>query len=87
MVQFALDLIDRDQQIQSKKESEMSAFDTARKFFEACEAPGGWAACSGYVEDDAPFSCQAAPLTEIRSDTPPASVNLTPLLTRFSVTC
>ena len=45
----------------------MSAFETAKKFFEACEAPGGWAACSGYVEDGAPFSCQAAPLTEIRT--------------------
>lgn len=37
---------------------------TARNFFEACETGGGWAACAGYCQDDAGFSCQADALAQ-----------------------
>ena len=40
----------------------MSAFDTAKKFFEACEAPAGWAGCKDYCEEGASFSAQSEPL-------------------------
>ncbi|PKP74951.1 MAG: polyketide cyclase [Alphaproteobacteria bacterium HGW-Alphaproteobacteria-6] len=37
----------------------MSIEATARAFFEACEAGGGWAACKAHCHADASFSCQA----------------------------
>ena len=43
----------------------MGAFENARKFFDACEAPAGWAGCQQFVEEGAPFSAQSEPLTEI----------------------
>ena len=43
----------------------MSAFDNAKRFFEACEAPEGWAGCAAYVEPGASFVAQSEPLTDI----------------------
>lgn len=40
----------------------MSAYDNARLFFEACEAPAGWAGCSDYVAEGAAFSAQCEPI-------------------------
>jgi len=45
----------------------MSAFENARMFFTACEAPEGWAGCKEYVEDGAPFIAQSEPLVEINT--------------------
>ncbi len=45
----------------------MSAFDTAKAFFEACEQPAGWAACERYVEPGATFTAQAEPLTDVNT--------------------
>ncbi len=38
---------------------------TARSFFEACEAGKGWEACAPYCKPDASFSAQAEPLADI----------------------
>ncbi len=38
---------------------------TARQFFEACEAGKGWEACAPYCKPDATFAAQAEPLTDI----------------------
>jgi hypothetical protein len=43
----------------------MSAFENARKFFEACEAPKGWDGCKRYVADNARFTAQSEPLADI----------------------
>ena len=43
----------------------MNAFENAKKFFEACEAPAGWAGCQTYVAENAPFRAQSEPLVEI----------------------
>ena len=43
----------------------MIAFTNARKFFEACETPEGWAGCEQYVADGATFTAQSEPLAEI----------------------
>jgi hypothetical protein len=43
----------------------MSAFENAKKFFEACEAPKGWESCKPYVAEGARFESQCEPLTEI----------------------
>ncbi|MCA8927118.1 MAG: ester cyclase [Alphaproteobacteria bacterium] len=43
----------------------MSAFETAQKFFQACEAPQGWDGCKSYVADGAGFSCQAGALAGV----------------------
>lgn len=45
----------------------MSAFDNARKFFDACEKPAGWAGCRQYVEPNAPFVAQSEPLADTRT--------------------
>lgn len=45
----------------------MSAFDTAAKFFEACETAKGWAGCKDYVVDGAPFSAQSEPLVDVKT--------------------
>ena len=41
--------------------------DTAKQFFEACEAGKGWAACQPYCHANATFSAQAEPLAETRT--------------------
>ena len=43
----------------------MSAYDNAKAFFEACEAPEGWAGCQQYVADGATFSAQCEPIAEM----------------------
>ena len=43
----------------------MSAFEQAKGFFEACEAPAGWAGCREYVADGATFTAQSEPLADI----------------------
>ncbi|HKK30197.1 MAG TPA: nuclear transport factor 2 family protein [Alphaproteobacteria bacterium] len=43
----------------------MSAYENARKFFEACEAPKGWEGCKEYVAPGATFTAQSEPLTDI----------------------
>ena len=45
----------------------MTAFDNAKKFFEACEEPAGWDGCKDYVADNAPFVAQSEPLADIKS--------------------
>ena len=45
----------------------MTAFENARKFFEACDAAEGWSACKDYVADGAPFVAQSEPLADIDS--------------------
>ena len=43
----------------------MSAFENAKRFFEACEAPAGWAGCREYVADGATFVAQSEPLADV----------------------
>ena len=43
----------------------MTAYENAKKFFEACEAPLGWAGCQQYVVENATFGAQSEPLAEI----------------------
>jgi hypothetical protein len=43
----------------------MAAFDNAKKFFAACEAPEGWAGCKAYVEDGAALIAQCEPLVDV----------------------
>ena len=43
----------------------MTAFENAKKFFHACEAPEGWDSCKPYVAEGASFTSQCEPLTEI----------------------
>jgi hypothetical protein len=43
----------------------MSAFENAKNFFAACEAPEGWAGCRQYVADGASFVAQSEPLVDI----------------------
>jgi len=43
----------------------MSAFETATKFFHACESLEGWEGCREYVADGAPFTGQCEPLADI----------------------
>ena len=45
----------------------MSAFENAKKFFIACEAPEGWDGCKPFVADGATFRAQSEPLTGIDS--------------------
>ena len=42
----------------------MNAFENAKKFFEACEAPAGWAGCKQYVAENATFIAQSEPLAD-----------------------
>ena len=44
-----------------------SMTETARAFFEACEAGKGWDACSGYCTADAGFAAQSEPLAEVKT--------------------
>ncbi len=43
----------------------MTAFENAKKFFTACEAPEGWEGCQPYVAAGATFRAQSEPLAEI----------------------
>ena len=45
----------------------MTAFDNARKFFEACESAKGWAGCRQYVAENAVFIAQSEPLVDINT--------------------
>jgi hypothetical protein len=45
----------------------MTAFDNAKKFFVACEAPEGWAGCKAYVVEGAPFTAQSEPIANIKT--------------------
>jgi hypothetical protein len=45
----------------------MSAFDTATKFFHACETSQGWDGCRQFVAPGATFYAQCEPLTDIKS--------------------
>lgn len=45
----------------------MTAFENAKKFFDACEAAAGWAGCKQYVEPGAPFAAQSEPLVAIKT--------------------
>lgn len=41
--------------------------ETARAFFDACEAGKGWDVCFAWCTPDASFSAQAEPLAEVRT--------------------
>jgi len=41
--------------------------ETARAFFEACESGKGWEACRQYCAENASFTAQSEPLTEIKN--------------------
>ena len=45
----------------------MTAFETASKFFAACEAPEGCESYKEYVADGASFTAQSEPLAEINT--------------------
>ncbi len=45
----------------------MSAFETATKFFHACESLEGWEGCKDYVAAGAPFSAQCEPLVDVQT--------------------
>ncbi len=45
----------------------MTAFESAIKFFEACEKPKGWQVCKEYVEEGATFNAQCEPLVDIHT--------------------
>jgi ketosteroid isomerase-like protein len=40
---------------------------TAKAFFEACEAGKGWSACKTYCSPDATFDAQAEPLADVKT--------------------
>lgn len=44
-----------------------SDLDTARAFFEACEAGKGWAGCSAHCTPDASFAAQSGALAEVKT--------------------
>ena len=45
----------------------MTAFENAKSFFTACEAPKGWAGCKEYVAGGASFVAQSEPLAGIHT--------------------
>ena len=45
----------------------MPITETAKNFFEACEAGKGWEVCKEYCTADATFSAQAEPLAEVQT--------------------
>ena len=45
----------------------MSAFENAKKFFAACEAPEGWVGCAPYCADGATFRAQSEPIADMDS--------------------
>lgn len=42
----------------------MTAFENAKKFFEACETSAGWAGCKQYVAENATFFAQSEALAD-----------------------
>lgn len=44
-----------------------SITETAKAFFEACEAGKGWEACKAYCSPDATFAAQAEPLVDVKT--------------------
>jgi len=48
-------------------EESTTAADTARQFFEACEAGKGGEVCQAWCHGDASFACQADALADIRT--------------------
>jgi hypothetical protein len=49
-------------------ESPMTSItESAKKFFEACEAGKGWEGCKAYCKADATFSAQAEPLAGVNT--------------------
>jgi hypothetical protein len=45
----------------------MNSFETAAAFFHNCESLKGWEACKSFAADNATFSGQCEPLTEINT--------------------
>ena len=45
----------------------MSNMETARAFFEACEAGKGWEACRAHCAPDATFTAQAGALADVKT--------------------
>jgi hypothetical protein len=45
----------------------VSAFDNAKKFFDACETPLGWDGCRDYCVDGASFDAQSEPLVDVKT--------------------
>ena len=43
----------------------MSAFENAKRFFDACEKPEGWAGCRSFVAENATFVAQSEPLADV----------------------
>jgi hypothetical protein len=43
----------------------MTAFANARKFFDSCERPEGWAGCAQYVAEGATFVAQSEPIADL----------------------
>ncbi|MYA30936.1 MAG: hypothetical protein F4Y31_06845 [Gammaproteobacteria bacterium] len=43
----------------------MNPFETATKFFHACESLEGWEGCRQYVADNAQFAAQSEPLVDV----------------------
>lgn len=52
---------------ESPKGGKMSAFETATKFFHACESLESWDGCKDYVAAGTPFSAQCEPLVDIHT--------------------
>ncbi|MFW6195403.1 MAG: hypothetical protein ACOC5M_02665 [Chloroflexota bacterium] len=52
---------------ETEMEGVMGAFENAKKFFDACEAPSGRAGCMEYVAEGAPFVAQSEPLADIKT--------------------
>ena len=44
-----------------------SITETAKNFFEACEAGKGWETCREYCDEQATFSAEAEPLADVRT--------------------
>ena len=44
-----------------------SITETAKAFFDACEAGKGWEACKAYCSPDATFAAQAEPLVDVKT--------------------
>jgi hypothetical protein len=45
----------------------MAVVDTARQFFDACEAGKGWDVCQAWCHGDATFACQADTLADTKT--------------------
>lgn len=45
----------------------MTRFETAQRFFDACETGKGWDVCKEFAHADASFACQAGALADTRT--------------------